>query len=301
MTEQEINKEMENATLAYKGFNHELKCRDMQYEVGKTYAKDSEEVRRCGYTGFHSCENPFDVLDYYSLINTSGKMNRFAEVITADKRDKENNKQSTSIIKIKAELNLKEFIKAAFDFLWSKNTPSSGDGSQLVSSGDGSQLASSGYNSQLASSGDSSQLASSGDGSKLASSGDNSQLASSGYNSQLASSGYNSKLASSGYNSQLASSGYNSQLASSGNNSQLASSGYNSKLASSGDGCVVANIGIKGSASAAKGSWIILAEYDDYGNIKCVKSRRVDGKKIKANTFYVLKNCFFTEVKNDNA
>lgn len=201
MTEHEIAKEMENATVAYKGFNSELKCRDMQYEVGKTYAKDSEKVSCCNSTGFHSCENPFDVLDHYSLIGNDGKINRFAEVLTAGKRGKDGEKQSTSLIKIEAELNLKGFIKAAFDFLWSKNNPASGDYSQL---------------------------------------------------------------------------------------------------AASGDSCVVANIGINGAASATKGSWITLAEYNDNGIVKCVECRKVDGKNIKANVFYTLKNGLFTEVESDN-
>ena len=214
---------------------------------------------------------------------------------------------------------------------------SSGYNSKLASSGDYSQLASSGDNSQLASSGDNSKLASSGDNSQLASSGDNSQLASSGYNSKLASSGYNSKLASSGDysqlassgdNSQLASSGYNSKLASSGYNSKLASSGYNSKLASSGDYSqlassgyysnishdkgienVVCNIGIYGKARGIKGDILVLAEYKKIDSPKhrtyvykpiCVKSKKIDGKFIKENTYYKLENKKFVEVEDDN-
>jgi len=176
---------------------------------------------------------------------------------------------------------------------------SSGNGSQLASSGDYSKLASSGYGSQLASSGYYSQLASSGDYSKLASSGNGSQLASSGYGSQLASSGNGSQLASSGYGSQLASSGNGSQLASSGYYSQLASSGNGSQLALSGKQSVGANIGINGIAKGITGCWITLAEYDNDYKIKCVKSAMIDGKKLKENTWYKLKNKKFVEA-NDN-
>jgi len=45
-------------------------------------------------------------------------------------------------------------------------------------------------------------------------------------------------------------------------------------------------------------SWIVLAEWVYEGNnysIKAVKAVKVDGKKIKANTFYKLKNSEFVE------
>lgn len=184
----------------------------------------------------------------------------------------------------------------------------SGHNSKLVSNGDCSQLASSGNESQLASSGYSSKLASTGHYSQLASSGNNSQLASSGYNSKLASSGNNSKLASSGdwtklvssgdY-SKLASSGDYSKLVSSGDNSKLASSGDDSKLASSGDNCIIAGIGYKNIVKGKIGSWIVLAEYDNKHpcRIKSVKTALIDGKKIKADTFYKLKNGRFVETE----
>ena len=47
---------------AYKGFDKDLKCRNFQYEVGKTY--EEKEARICK-KGFHACEEPLNVLRYY--------------------------------------------------------------------------------------------------------------------------------------------------------------------------------------------------------------------------------------------
>ena len=78
------------------------------------------------------------------------------------------------------------------------------------------------------------------------------------------------------------------------NSAKMASSGYSAKMASSGKNSVVAAIGYGGMAKAAKGSWITLAEWvrDDAGNWipALVKTRKVDGKHIKADTWYKLKN-----------
>jgi hypothetical protein len=121
-------------------------------------------------------------------------------------------------------------------------------------------------------------------------SGNSSKLASSGDYSQLASSGDSSQLASSGNSSQLASSGDYSKLASSGNSSQLASSGYGSQLEINGEKSVGANIGINGIIKGKKGNWITLAEYNSSGEPICVISTKIDGKIIKEDTWYILKN-----------
>jgi hypothetical protein len=335
--------------IGYKAFNKGLVCNGFQYELGKEVSIKEKPIR-CGNYGFHACDNPLDVLNYYDLCESE-----FAVVEASgdiDRTDAEDTKFATNKIKVTAKLDLPEFIKASVDFVWNScsnkgifdkaknlvSKASSGDYSQLASSGDSAQLASSGDSAKLASSGDYSKLASSGDYSKLASSGYSAKLASSGYSAKLASSGNYSKLASSGNYSKLASSGDSAQLASSenysklassgdysklassgnysklsssGNSAQLASSGYSaqlassgnySKLASSGNYSVVAGIGHQNKAKGKKGNWIVLAEWKYDNKISryipiCVKSQKIDGKKLKEDTWYILEDKKFKAIK----
>ncbi|MBQ7654511.1 MAG: hypothetical protein IJS17_05505, partial [Clostridia bacterium] len=94
------------------------------------------------------------------------------------------------------------------------------------------------------------------------------------------------------------------QLASSGDSAELASSGNSARLASSGKHSVVAGIGVDNIAKGKKGSWLVLAEWVfDYEKgryiPKYVKSKKIDGKTLKEDTFYQLKDGKFVEVRNE--
>jgi len=183
---------------------------------------------------------------------------------------------------------------------YNQNT-SSGDYSKNASSGDYGKNASSGDYSKNASSGDCSKNASSGDYSKNASSGDCNQNASSGDNNQNASSGDYSQNASSGANSKNASSGRYGQNASSGDYSRNASSGDYSQNGMIGKNSISVNAGHKGKVKGKIGCWFALSEWKKVDNNwipLCVKAFKIDGIKIKEDTWYMLKNGKLTKVKN---
>jgi len=244
---------MSKVVKGYKAFNKGLICQGFQYEIGKKYIYE-EDIKLCK-KGFHFCENPLDVLDYYDLCESE-----FAEIETDGKIKGDDKKSVTNKIEIKAKLDLSAFVKASVDFLWQKCSKK-----KLFP------------NKNKVSSGDSSQLASSGNYSKLASSGDSSKLASSGNSSQLASSGDSSKLASSGNSSKLASSGDSSQLEANGIDSIVVGIGYQNK--------------IKGKI----GNWVVLVEWKNNKPI-CVLSAKIDGKKLKEDVWYEVKNGKFIAV-----
>jgi hypothetical protein len=188
---------------------------------------------------------------------------------------------------------------------------SSGNYAQIGSSGYYAKIGSSGYYAQIGSSGNYAKIGSSGDyakiGSsgyyaKIGSSGDSAQIGSSGYYAKIGSSGDSAQIGSSGDYAQIGSSGDSAKIGSSGNSAQIGSSGNYAKINSTGEDSVICCAGSGSVVKAKAGSWITLAEWeysDEKGRFapRCVKTEYVDGEKIKADTWYRLKNGEFEEVR----
>ena len=291
----------------YKAFNKGMICRGKQYEENATYEENGNEICEAGV--MHFCENPFDVLNYYPLVDGNGGISDFADVEAIGDIYKEKDKTATNKLHIGAKLGLKGFIKACVDFTIEKTRVESGKDNETDSSGYSAQIGSSGDSAQIGSSGNFAKIGSSGDSAQIGSSGYSAQIGSSGDSAQIGSSGYFAKIGSSGNFAKIGSSGYFAQIGSSGDSAQIGSSGYFAKITSKGKHSVVMAAGYNSIAKAKIGSWITLAEWirtdktDDSDNYiwipKCVKTECVDGERIKEDVFYKLVDGEFKEVESE--
>ncbi len=309
----------------YKGFKQGLVCINKQYAENTVFEEERADICSCG---MHYCKEPFDVLDFYGFVNEDGSFNEFAEVeALAEEKTDDNKKYCTTKLKVGAKFSFAGFIKACVDFVIEKTKVidgsttndngkkkakigSSGYSAKIGSSGYSAQIGSSGDSAQIGSSGDSAQIGSSGYSAQIGSSGDYAKIGSSGYSAQIGSSGDSAKIGSSGDSAQIGSSGDSAQIGSSGDSAKIGSSGDSAQIGSSGDSAqinstgedsVICCAGHNSQVKAKKGSWITLSEWE-YNDEKgryipiCVKTKFVDGKKIKADTFYKLINGKFKEV-----
>ena len=189
---------MATTIKSFKGFDKDMKCRGFQYEVGKKYTHEGD-ISVCN-SGFHACENPLDVLNYYSDVN-----GKFCEVEQSGNTQQREDKIASSEIKIVAEIGFAGLFKAGVEWIkkitnpqdiiketkdkgdnpqgYSAQIGSSGDSAQIGSSGDYAKIGSSGYSAKIGSSGDSAKIGSSGDSAKVESTGDNSVICCAGHNS----------------------------------------------------------------------------------------------------------------------
>ena len=258
---------MEEKVIAYKGFNKGLTCKGFQYEIGKEY--EEEEVSVCK-SGFHACENPFDVLDYYGDILN----NRFCKVEQSGTVKKDDKKQVSSKIKVVAEIGFTGLFKAGVEWIKEITNPT-----PIIDETKGKN-----------------------NKDKIGSSGNYAQIGSSGNYAQIGSSGYYAKIGSSGDYAQIGSSGNYAQIVSSGDSAQIGSSGYYAQIDSTGEDSVICCAGDNSIVKAKKGCWITFSEWT-YSEEKqrsipvCVKTEFVDGERIKADTWYKLINGEFVEQK----
>ena len=65
----------------FKAFGKDMVCRGKQYEENKIFEESKAVI--C-WRGMHFCKNPFDVLDYYPLIDSNGNIVEVAEVEALD-------------------------------------------------------------------------------------------------------------------------------------------------------------------------------------------------------------------------
>ena len=158
-----------NPVVAYKGFNKDWKCLDFQYAVGNTY-EHKGSVAACKQ-GFHACEIPLDVWNYYppnssvfAVVEADGKIDRKADG---------DSKLAAGKITVKAELKLLDLIK--LQVTWTR------DRAKDATSGYSAHSATSGYHANSATSGNYANSATSGDSAHSATSGDSANSATSGY------------------------------------------------------------------------------------------------------------------------
>ena len=115
--------------------------------------------------------------------------------------------------------------------------------------------------------------------------------------------GYQSAATNTGYQSAATNTGDRSAATNTGDRSAATNTGDQSAAVVSGSDSVAMAMGIESHAKGAVGCFLVLAEWlrDDNCNwhIKDMKAVRVDGKIIKADTFYRLKDGNFVEVEDN--
>ena len=321
----------------YKGFDKDLKCRDFQYEIGKTYEEPTAELCE---KGFHACEYPLDVFRYYS----PGNMSRYCEVDLDDVSDKKSNEDSKRCgkkIAVKAEIGIAGLVKAAIEYTMEKAIPensehATGDYGAASATGDYGAASATGWRGAASATGDYGVASATGDyGVASATGWQGAASATGGYGvasatgrrgaasatgwrgvasatgsygvasatgwrgAASATGDYGVASATGDYGAASATGGRGAASATGGRGAASATGDYGAASAT-GEESVAAALGIDSKAKGALGCWIVIAEWerDEEFNWhrKDVQCFKVDGKNIKPNIWYKLKNGKLVEV-----
>lgn len=286
----------------YKGFDKDLKCRGFQYEIGKEY--ECEKAIIC-LEGFHFCERPLDVLEYYGPIENCVQ-NRFCEVEGSGDfdRSEKGDKLCCTKIKIIRELTLEELIGEGMKELGDDIVKISklNQFTRFVSNNDVHSLAfnsfehsvalNTGHCSMVGNLGIRSSALSTGNDSIASSSGPFGFAKNKGVRAMAITSSLYSVSDTVGDCSLSVSTGYGSLAANEGNMSVAISTGQDSQASTEGLDSVAIVTGANAKAKGKLGCWIVLTERDNQPEgkflIKDIKGFKVDGEQIKPDTYYTL-------------
>ena len=172
----------------FKGFDKDMKCRGMQFEVGQAY--EVPEAVLCE-KGLHFCEHPLDCFGYYA----PGDGSRYCEIKAAGTiadgagGKNEDTKRAATKITIVRELTLTEMIVAAAKKAVVEDRSRKVSGAATASGNSGAATAS-GYSGAATASGNRGAATASGDSGAATASGNRGAAAASGYRGAATASGY---------------------------------------------------------------------------------------------------------------
>ena len=261
-------KEVNMDKIGYKAFNPGMICRGKQYEENAVF--EEPEAKICN-TGMHYCKNPFDVLEHYGFVNDNAEINEFAEVeALADEKTDDGRKFCTTKLKIGAKLSIHNFVNAFVEFTLKRTNGES-------------------------------TATNTGDRSAATNTGKQSAATNTGNWSAATNTGNRSAATNTGNQSAATNTGNWSAATNTGNWSAATNTGDWSAATNTGKDGVAVSWGRRGKARGEKGCYLVLAEYDDSNNLVCAKMEKVDGERIKENTFYTLKNGEFAVAEEQGA
>ena len=174
---------------AIKGFDENLKCRDFQYEIGKTYTIDEDKVEicKCGFHAIHEDSDPMNVFDYYPPTGENGTKSRYCEVELNGVIKEDNKKAVSSSITIVREIGINGVIAAHEAFVKanliddSNEQHNTGDRSSASNTGDQSSASNTGNRSSASNTGNFSSASNTGNYSIAEVSGKDSVAIATGY------------------------------------------------------------------------------------------------------------------------
>ena len=261
--------------MNYKGMDKDMKCRGFQYEVGGEYETDEAKACECG---FHACENPLDVFNYYPPAGS-----RFFEVEQSGNLSKsgEDTKVASTKIKIGAELSVAGMVKAAVEYTKDRCTQNEGDKAT-------------GYRGAASATGNRGAASATGNQGAASATGYRGAASATGYRGAASATGYQGAASATGYRGAASATGYQGAASATGNQGAASATGDFGAASATGKLSVAMACGVEGKAMGSLGCALFLVERGDYDGetfpIVSVKAVIVDGENVKPGVWYTLRD-----------
>jgi len=221
---------MNETVKAYKGFDKNLKCCDFQFEVGSTFSMEGP-IEACE-RGFHACEHPLNVFDYYPPATS-----RYCEVELSGElsRKGDDTKIAAASIRIAAELKISALVGRAVKWVFDRSTP---EGETAT-----------GYRGAASATGTRGAASATGYQGAASATGDQGAASATGTRGAASATGYQGAASATGYQGAASATGYQGAASATGEQGAASATGRNGRVKS------------------AKGCALFLVHRDDGGNI----------------------------------
>ena len=259
----------------YKGTDKDMKCRGFQYKLGEAAVFDGEP-HLCR-AGLHACEQPIDVLNHYAP-NESRYFEADAEEAT-DERELNDSKIVAKKMTLKAEIGVPGLVKAQIEYI--KNQIGFEDAIKRANAEKKNHAT--GYQGAASATGDRGAASATGD------------------LGAASATGYLGAASATGYQGAASATGNQGAASATGDRGAASATGNQGAASATGKAGVALAAGYECKAMGALGCAICCVERGEWDGetypIVAVKAAIVDGEKIKADTWYCLKNGEFVEVE----
>ena len=249
----------------YKGTDENMVCHGKQYMIGETAVEEKAIMCDCG---LHACKMPLDVLRYYPP-NCSRYFEAEADDVS-DKRSSDDSKIVAKKMTLKAEIGIPGLVKAQIEYI--KNKIGFDDAIKRANAENENYAT--GY-----------QGAASATGARGAASATGDQGAASA-------TGYRGAASATGNRGAASATGYQGAASATGNLGAASATGKSGVALAAGVDC---------KAKGALGCAICCVERGEWDGetypIIAIKAAIVDGDSIKPDTWYMLQNGEFTDVR----
>jgi len=234
----------------FKATDADIRCRGYQFTPGVKHVHEGN-TELCN-SGFHFCEDALDVLSYYPSAGS-----RFWTVDAEGVASGESNgdsKRAGHTITLGAEVGIAGLVKASIEYRFARATKAKGSSAT----------------------------------------GDRGAASATGYRGAASATGYQGAASATGDRGAASATGYQGAASATGDRGAASATGYQGAASALHSTAIAHADGVEASASGVLGAWLTLSEWKrndatwtwERINVKAV---RVDGKRIKADTHYLLK------------
>ena len=274
----------------YKATDKDMKCRDFQYELGKTAEVDGD-IKLCK-NGIHACEMPLDVLGYYA----PGDGSRYFEAELEDVSDEmyiDDTKRVGKKLTLSAEIGIPGLVKAQVEYVKAqcdfdnaikkanseKKNHATGESGAASATGERGAASATGWSGAASATGESGAASATG------------------WSGAASATGERGAASATGWRGAASATGESGAASATGESGAASATGESGAASATGKSCVAMTTGFLGRVMGDIGNAIVCVERRDNGEIAAILAGIVDGETLKPGVWYTVKDGEWVEVQ----